>query len=163
MSSAMSYPNTIIFRAGLMFSLFILFLISFCIKWWLDSSQRAEHTWKAVLCSLISFAAYAFFVSSIDRVRINYTWAETAVFIASVTNFLAISIFFNNIKNIREVNPQFITEKSWKQKLAFFVLFTGCMMSGLLIYLGQLDYSYKNKVEYGIVTTSYLFYWSFIH
>jgi hypothetical protein len=78
-----------------------MFLVSFCIKWWLDSSQRATHTWKALIASLISFAAYAFFVSSIDRVKINYNWAEDAVFIASITNFIAISIIFKNIKNIR--------------------------------------------------------------
>jgi hypothetical protein len=108
MSSAMAYPNTIIFRAGLMFSLFILFLTSFCIKWWLDSSQKAKHTWHALISALVSFAAYAFFVSSLDRVRVNYNWAEIAVFIASVTNFYAISTIFKNIKDIREVDPHFI-------------------------------------------------------
>lgn len=32
-----------------------------------------------------------------------------------------------------------------------------------MIYFGQMDISLKNKVEYGIVISSYLFYWSFIH
>lgn len=36
------------------------------------------------------------------------------------------------------------------------------MLTALLIYLGQIDIEQKNKVEYGIVTSSYLFYWSFI-
>jgi len=35
------------------------------------------------------------------------------------------------------------------------------MLTGLLIYLGQLDIELKNKIEYGAVTSSYLFYWTF--
>lgn len=35
------------------------------------------------------------------------------------------------------------------------------MLSGLMIYVGLLDIDYKNKIEYGIVTSSYMFYWTF--
>lgn len=35
------------------------------------------------------------------------------------------------------------------------------MLSGLMIYVGLLDIDLKNKIEYGIVTSSYMFYWTF--
>lgn len=101
MTSALEYPNTIVLRVGLMYSLFIMFLVSFFIKWWLDSSQRAKHTWKALISGLICLAAYALFVSTLDRIRINYLLAERAVFVACITNFIAISTIFKNIKDIR--------------------------------------------------------------
>jgi hypothetical protein len=37
------------------------------------------------------------------------------------------------------------------------------MFSGLLIYLGQISIEYKAAVEYGIVTSTYMFYWSFVY
>lgn len=145
-----------------MYSLFILFLLSFFIKWWLDNSQRAKHTKKALIAGLVCLAAYGLFVSTIDRKRINYVLAERSVFVACITNFIAISGIFKNIKDIREVDPYFITHRSWKYKKIFYTLFASFMLSGLLIYLGQLSIEFKNKVEYGVVISSYLFYWSFI-
>lgn len=139
-----------------------MFLLSFFIKWWLDSSQRAKHTWKALIAGLICLASYALFVSTIDRVRINYVLAERAVFVACITNFIAISTIFKNIKEIREVDPYFIDSRSWKYKKIFYTAYMAFMITGLLIYLGQIDIIHKNKVEYGVVTSSYLFYWSFI-
>lgn len=129
-----------------MYSLFIMFLVSFFIKWWLDSSQKAKHTWKALISGLICLASYALFVSTLDRIRINYLLAERAVFVACVTNFIAISTIFKNIKDIREVDPYFIDHKSWKYKKVFYTLFAGFMVTGLLIYLGQVDIDHKNKV-----------------
>lgn len=101
MQSALEYPNTIVLRVGLMYSLFILFLLSFFIKWWLDSSQKAKHTRKILIAGLVTLASYGLFVSTIDRKRINYVLAEWAVFVASVGNFIAISGIFKNIKDIR--------------------------------------------------------------
>ena len=146
MPSALEYPSTIVLRVGLMYSLFILFLLSFFIKWWLDSSQKAEHTKKALITGLISLAAYGLFVSTIDRKRINYQLAEWAVFVASVTNFIAISIIHKNIRAIREVDPHFISEKSYRLKSLFYNAFAGLMLSGLMIYTGLLDIDYKNKI-----------------
>lgn len=101
MQSALEYPNTIVLRVGLMYSLFILFLLAFFIKWWLDSSQKAKHTRKILVAGLIALASYGLFVSTIDRKRINYVLAEWSVFVACVGNFIAISGIFKNIKDIR--------------------------------------------------------------
>jgi uncharacterized membrane protein len=139
-----------------------MFLVSFFIKWWLDSSQKANHTRKILICGLVCLASYGLFVSTIDRKRINYVLAEGAVFVACITNFLAISGIFKNIKQIREANPYFISHKSYRFKKIFYSIFLSFMISGLLVYLGQLDIELKNKIEYGVVTSSYLFYWSFI-
>jgi hypothetical protein len=75
MSSALSYPNMVILRACVMYSLFIMFLQSFFIKWWLDHTQKASHTWKAVLSAILSLIAYAFAISTLDRGDVNYLWA----------------------------------------------------------------------------------------
>lgn len=69
------YPYTIIFRIGMMYSLFILFLEFLFIKWWLDSSQKAVHTKKIWIVGTLSLIAYAFFVACPDRKVINYKWA----------------------------------------------------------------------------------------
>lgn len=146
MTTGLEYPYTIVLRVGLMYSLFILFLISFFIKWWLQSSQKAKHTWKILLSGLVCLASYGLFVSTLDRKRINYVLAEWAVFIACISNFIAISGIFKNIKNIREHDPYFISHKSWKYKKVFYSIFSGFMLTGLLIYLGQVDFEYKNGV-----------------
>lgn len=82
---------------------------------------------------------------------------------AAVTNFVAISGIYKNIRNIREIDPYFIGHKSWKLKKTFYILFAGFMLSGLLVYLGQLSIEHKNKIEYGVVISSYLFYWTFVY
>jgi hypothetical protein len=101
MTTALEYPYTIIFRVGLMYSLFILFLISFFIKWWIDGTQRAKHTTKSLVAGLVCLAAYGLWVSTIDRKRINYQLAEYSVFVACITNFFAITGIFRNIKDVR--------------------------------------------------------------
>jgi hypothetical protein len=45
---------------------------NFFIKSWLDSSQKANHTRKILICGLVCLASYGLFVSTIDRKRINY-------------------------------------------------------------------------------------------
>ena len=84
-----------------MYSLFILFLEALFIKWWLDSSSLASSTKKIVILSTISFMAYALFVSTVDRKRINYGLAEDSVFVAALANFAAISLIMKNLKTIR--------------------------------------------------------------
>lgn len=161
MTSALEYPNTIVLRVGLMYSLFILFLVNLFIKWWLDSSQKARHTKKYLLSSVVCLASYALFVSTIDRKRINYNIAEWAVFIAAITNFVALRGIYKNISNIREENPYFVGYLSWTLKKVFMWFFLGGMILAVLIYLGQLDIHYKNMAEYVVVISSYLFYWTF--
>lgn len=146
-----------------MYSLFIMFLISFFIKWWLDSSQKNKHSQKILISGLVCLASYGLFVSTIDRKRINYVIAQWAVFVASITNFIAIYGIFDNITRIREEDPYFISHKSYNLKKVFFTIFTSFMFSGLLIYLGQISIEYKAAVEYGIVTSTYMFYWSFVY
>jgi hypothetical protein len=75
---------------------------------------------------------------------------------------VAITTIFKNMKEIRTQDPSFIAEKSWKLKKVFYTAFMGFMITGLLIYLGEVDIVHKNKIEYGIVTTTYLFYWTFV-
>lgn len=122
-----------------MYSLFIMFLVSFFIKWWIDSAQKVKHTGKHLFAGLVSLAAYGLFVSTLDRKRINYVLAEWAVFVACITNFIAITGIFRNIKAIREVDPYFVNHHSWRYKKIFYALFSGFMLTGLLIYLGQVD------------------------
>jgi len=98
LTSAIKYPNTIILRVGVMFSLFILFLVTFFIQWWLQSSQKVKVTRKATVAGILTLASYALFISTIDRLVINYYIAEWAVFIACICNFIAISSIFKNIK-----------------------------------------------------------------
>ena len=158
----MEYPYTIIFRVGLMYSLFILFLVNVFIKWWLDNSQVAKHTKKMVIMSTIALMAYALFVSTVDRKRIDFVLAERAVFVSCITNFFAISLVMSNLSAIRWNDPKFIKFFSWKMKKAISWVFYGGMIFGLLIYLGQVDIEYKAIAEYIIVISTYLFYWSFV-
>ena len=163
MTSAMQYPYTIILRVGLMYSLFILFLLNLFIKWWLDSSQIAKHTKRSLLYSVICLASYALFVSTIDRKRINYNIAEWSVFIAAITNFFALRGIYKNMAAIREDNPYFIGYLSWTLKRLFIICFYTGMGIATLIYFGQIDIFYKNMTEYLIVISSYLFYWTFTY
>jgi hypothetical protein len=71
----MEYPYTIIFRVGMMYSLFIYFLELLFIKWWIDSLPVAKGTNKMVLFGTIGLAAYGLFVACIDRKRINFQLA----------------------------------------------------------------------------------------
>ena len=162
MKTAMEYPYTIIFRVGLMYSLFILFLVNLFIKWWLDSSQIAKHTKRSFLASVVCLAAYALFVSTIDRKRINFHLAEWAVFVAAIANFIALRGIYKNISTIREQNPYFVGYLSWTLKRTFMLSYLACMGVGALIYLGQIDIYLKKMMEYGVVIFSYLFYWTFI-
>ena len=82
---------------------------------------------------------------------------------AAITNFLAIMGIFKNIANIRESDPYFLNGCSWLLKKLTFGVFLASMSVGLLIYLGIADIFYKNIVEYCIVISSYLFFWSFIY
>lgn len=161
MVSALEYPNTIVLRVGLMYSLFILFLVNLFIKWWLDGSQVAKHTLRSFVASTIGLAAYALFVSTIDRKRINYNLAEWAVFVAAIGNFISVFGIYSNIKKIREDNPYFIGYVSWTLKKYFMTAYLVGMALGLMIYLGQLDIYYKGIVEYVVVVSTYLFYWTF--
>lgn len=72
MESAKEYPYTIIFRIGMMYSLFITFLEILFIKWWIDSFPVSRATTVMALLGAIGLAAYGLFVSCIDRRRINY-------------------------------------------------------------------------------------------
>lgn len=144
-----------------MFSLFILFLVTFCIRWWLNSSEKGKSFKKATVYGIVALMSYALFISTIDRLVINYYIAEWAVFIACICNFIAISNTFKIIKTIREEDPYFIGRRSWSLKKIFYYSFLGFVLTGVLIYLGQMDIGLKNQIEYGVVTTSYLFYWTF--
>lgn len=77
MQSAMEYPYTIIFRIGMMYSLFITFLELLFIKWWIDSFPIYRNTKVMVLLGTIGLAGYGLFVACIDRKRINYALAST--------------------------------------------------------------------------------------
>ena len=117
---------------------------------------------KFIVLNTISLAAYGLFVSTIDRKRIDYVLAERAVFVSAITNFLSISIVMSNISAIRWNDPKFVKFLSWKLKRVFSWIFYGGMAVGFLIYAGQIDIEYKPMVEYVIVVSTYLFYWSFV-
>lgn len=101
LQAALEYPYTIIFRVGMMYSLFIYFLEFLFIKWWIDSMPIAKHTKKMAVLGTIGLAAYGLFVACIDRKRINYQLAEAATFIASVCITIAISIIMSNLRKNR--------------------------------------------------------------
>lgn len=162
MDTAMEYPFTIIFRVGMMYSLFILFLVTLFIKWWLDSSQVAHKTRVIIVFGVIALAAYGLFVSTIDRKRINYTLAEWAVFVAAVSNFVTISTIMCNIKHIRKTTPYFIKTMSWFLKKLIYLVYFTLMVAATAIYFGQLDIHYKGGLQYGILISTYLFYWTFV-
>jgi hypothetical protein len=75
MQSAMEYPYTIIFRIGMMYSLFIYFLEFLFIKWLLDSLPLSKHTTLMAFLGTTGLATYGLFVCTIDRKRINYNLA----------------------------------------------------------------------------------------
>jgi hypothetical protein len=108
MDTAMEYPYTIIFRVGMLYSLFLYFMLFLFIKWWLDSSQFATSTKHIVVLSTIGLLGYALFVSCIDRARINYPLAKKGVFVASIGVSAAIYLIMIQIKKIRARTPLFI-------------------------------------------------------
>lgn len=108
MDTAMEYPYTIIFRVGMLYSLFIYFLLFLFIKWWLDSSQFATKTKPLITFSILGLLSYGLFVACIDRKRINYPLSQGGVFFASIFISLAINLTMHQLKKIREVNPLFI-------------------------------------------------------
>ena len=108
METTLEYPYTIIFRVGMMYSLFIYFLIFLFIKWWLDSSQFAFKTKHIVTCATIGLLAYGLFVACIDRKRINYSLAKTGVFFAGIFVSTAIVMIMRELKKIRNQTPLFI-------------------------------------------------------
>jgi hypothetical protein len=161
MESAMEYPYTIIFRVGMMYSLFITFLELLFIKWWLDSFPLAKNTSKMVLFGTIGLAAYGLFVSCIDRKRINYVLSEQAVFVAAIGTSLAIFIIMRNLKKNRENGIALANEQSWLYKKVFSWIHLVGISLGTLIYLGQIDITHKPLVEYLTVISTQLFFWTF--
>ena len=139
MDTAMEYPFTIIFRVGMMYSLFLYFMLFLFIKWWLDSSQFATTTKPILIFSTIGLLGYALFVSCIDRARINYPLAKKGVFVASIGISAAIYLIMIQIKRIRERTPLFIGETSWNLKQITCFLQAFGILCGFLIYIGEID------------------------
>lgn len=108
MDTAMEYPYTIIFRVGMMYSLFIYFLIFMFIKWWLDSSQFATKTKPITILAILGLLSYALFVACIDRARINYPLAKKGVVFSSLFISFAIYIIMGQLRKIRKQTPLFI-------------------------------------------------------
>ena len=157
----MEYPYTIIFRVGMMYSLFITFLELFFIKWWLDNFPIAKGTKKMVVFGTIGLAAYGLFVSCIDRKRINYQYAEYGVTIAAIFTSLAILIIMNNLKKNRSMGVALSNERSWFYKRLFAIIHLVGISIGFLIYAGYVDRSHRQIVEYMTVISTSLFFWSF--
>ncbi len=162
MDSAMQYPYTIIFRVGMLYSLFIYFLLFLFIKWWLDSSQYAKHTKSIVTMSTIGLLSYGLFVACIDRKRINYPLAAAGVFWSAILVSAAIYLVLWNIRRISKRTPIFIGQTSRLAKKFFGSLQVIGMFLGVAIYTGQIDIHYKNWVEYWTVITTILFLWTFV-
>ena len=97
MQSALEYPYTILFRIGMMYSLFITFLELLFIKWWIDSFPFSKKTSLMVFFGAIGQAGYGLFVSCIDRKRINFVLASDAVAVSAVMMALAIAIIMANL------------------------------------------------------------------
>ena len=97
----MEYPYTIIFRIGMMYSLFITFLELLFIKWWIDSFTYAKRTSIMVLAGTIGLAGYGLFVSCIDRKRINYELASQATTTASISIAVCIALIMHNLTKNR--------------------------------------------------------------
>ncbi len=146
MDTAMEYPYTIIFRVGMMYSLFIYFLIFLFIKWWLDSSQFATMTRPITILGTLGLLAYGLFVACIDRKRINYPLAKKGVFFSSIFISITIFIIMNQLKKIRKQTPLFIGETSWNLKRVTATIQAFGMLVGALISTGQLSIDYENKV-----------------
>ena len=58
--------------------------------------------------------------------------------------------------------PNFVSRVSWLTKKLSFIGFNVWMWLGILIYVGVVDISHKNQIEYGVVVSTYLFYMTFI-
>ena len=147
---------------GLMYSLFIIFLINFFIKWWIDSSQYGKNTKRITIFGTLACLSYALFVSTLDRKYINYNISKDSVFFAAIFNTICIYTMMKNIRAVREKDPYFIGEMSWKLKRVIYAIYMGGIGVGLLIYFGILDIGEVNILEYVTVTATYLFYWTFI-
>jgi hypothetical protein len=140
--SAMEYPYTIIFRVGMMYSLFITFLELLFIKWWIDSFCVSKHTTLMVVAGTLGLAGYGLFVSCIDRKRINLTLVGLGTIVAGIG--IAISIFLimlNLIKN-RSRGLALKSEESWLFKRLFSLIYGVAFTAGVLMYNGYLDISY---------------------
>jgi predicted Co/Zn/Cd cation transporter (cation efflux family) len=161
LQAALEYPYTIIFRVGMMYSLFIYFLELLFIKWWLDSLPLAKGTTKMVVLGTIGLAAYGLFVSCIDRKRINYQLAEAATSVASIGVTIAIYIIMNNLRKNRAQGIALANERSWFLKKLFSYIYFGGFVLGVLIYGGYADIHYKVIVEYTTVISAALFFWTF--
>lgn len=146
MDTAMEYPYTIIFRVGMMYSLFVYFLIFIFIKWWLDSSQFTTMTKPIPILATLGLLSYGLFVSCIDRKRINYPLAKTGVFFASVLISAAIYIIMGQLRKIRNSTPMFIGQTSFTLKKITSSIQALGMLLGLLIFTGQMSIDYKNHV-----------------
>lgn len=142
----MEYPYTIIFRVGMMYSLFIYFMIFLFIKWWLDSSQFAHGTKLIAVFGTLGPLFYGLFVACIDRKRINYPLAKAGVFFSSIFITAVIFIIMRQLNKIRNQTPTFITETSWNLKLIMTSLHFFGMSLAVLIFTGQLSIDHKNKV-----------------
>lgn len=136
MQSAMEYPYTIIFRIGMMYSLFITFLELLFIKWWINSFPFSKYTNFMVFFGAVGLAAYGLFVSCIDRKRINYKLAADAVTGSAVTMSISISIIMFNLTSNRSRGVALANEKSWFLKRLFSFIFGVSILCGLLMYTG---------------------------
>ena len=110
----------------------------------------------------ISLLSFGLFVCCVDRRQINYLLMERCVFIAAISNFMAIMATMKNISKIRENKPDYVGRFSWLLKKVFSFIFYVFMCAGMLIYLGQIDIIYKNIIEYCVVVSTYLFYCTFV-
>lgn len=146
----------------MMYSLFVYFLIFIFIKWWLDSSQFVTMTKPITALTTFGLLSYGLFVSCIDRERINYPLAKTAVFFASVLISAAIYIIMGQLRRIRKFTPMFIGQTSFTlKKITSSVQAVG-MLLGLLIFTGKMSIDYKSHVQYLVVISTILFLWTFI-
>ena len=161
MQSAMEYPYTIIFRIGMMYSLFITFLELLFIKWWIDSFPVYKHTNFMVFFGAVGLAAYGLFVSCIDRKRINYVLASDAVTVSACSMAISILIIMVNLTSNRSRGIALASEQSWFYKRLFSLAYGAAFIAGVLMYTGYLSISYKPIVEYASVISCSLFFWSF--
>ena len=157
----MEYPYTIIFRIGMMYSLFITFLELLFIKWWIDSFPFAKRTKRMVLAGTIGLAGFGLFVACIDRKRINYVVASEAVTVGAIGMAVCIALIMHNLSSNRSQGVALANEKSWLYKKVFSLIYGAAFACGVLIYSGFLDLDYKPWVEYASVISASLFFWSF--
>ena len=132
----MVYPYTIIFRVGMMYSLFITFLELLFIKWWIDSFPIARRTTLMVVSGTIGLAAYGLFVACIDRKRINYQLASLGVTVAAIGIMVCVVIIMNNLTVNRKNGYALANERSWLLKRVFSFLYTFGFVFGVLVYSG---------------------------